>query len=235
MRSLLFIPADSPQKLAKGLGSGADALLLDLEDSISLERKEAARDGALEFLAAHRDKTERPKLIVRINSFASGFADDDLNAIVPGRPDAVMFPKAEGGASVIHLDAKLTAREAVHGLTEGAIKVVAIATETAKALFLAGTYRGSLVLFAVLFPGTLLAQVSLCQPYQPVSHRRCRRFTRIWSEFTKRLVKGRAYHAPGLLIVSRAEPVMYIPVHARHVPLDQSLKGRTVTITNTLG
>lgn len=140
MRSLLFIPADSPQKLAKGLGSGADALLLDLEDSISLERKEAARDGALEFLAAHRDKTERPKLIVRINSFASGFADDDLNAIVPGRPDAVMFPKAEGGASVIHLDAKLTAREAVHGVTEGAIKVVAIATETAKALFLAGTY-----------------------------------------------------------------------------------------------
>jgi len=140
MRSLLFIPADSPQKLAKGLGSGADALLLDLEDSISLERKEAAREGALDFLAAHRDKTERPKLIVRINSFASGFTDDDLNAIVPGRPDAVMFPKAEGGASVIHLDAKLTAREAVHGLTEGAIKVVAIATETAKALFLAGTY-----------------------------------------------------------------------------------------------
>lgn len=143
MRSLLFIPADSPGKLAKGLGSGADALLLDLEDSISLERKEAAREGVLEFLAAHRDKTERPKLIVRINSFASGLADDDLNAIVPGRPDAVMFPKAEGGASVLHLDAKLTAREAVHDITEGTIKVIAIATETAKALFLAGTYAGA--------------------------------------------------------------------------------------------
>ena len=64
MRSLLFIPADSPQKLAKGLGSGADALLLDLEDSISLERKEAARDGALEFLAAWSFCAHRCLLLV---------------------------------------------------------------------------------------------------------------------------------------------------------------------------
>lgn len=140
MRSLLFIPADSPNKLAKGMDSGADALLLDLEDSISPARKEAARQGALEFLNAHRKTTKRPKLIVRINGFDTGLTDADLDVIVGGQPDAVMFPKAEGGAGVIHLDAKLTAREAIHGVAEGRTKIVAIATETAKALFLAGTY-----------------------------------------------------------------------------------------------
>jgi len=140
MRSLLFIPADSPNKLAKGLASGADALLLDLEDSIAVDRKDAARQGALEFLQAHRGLTDRPKLIVRINGFDTGFTDADLDVVVAGAPDAVMFPKAEGGSAVTHLDAKLTAREAMHGLNAGSIKIVAIATETAKALFLAGTY-----------------------------------------------------------------------------------------------
>jgi len=140
MRSLLFIPADSPNKLAKGIASGADALLLDLEDSIAADRKEAARRGACDFLKAHRGLAGRPKLIVRINGFDTGLTDADLDIIVAGGPDAVMFPKAEGGSAVAHLDAKLTAREAMHGIAAGSIKIVAIATETAKALFLAGTY-----------------------------------------------------------------------------------------------
>src|SRR6266849_10430209 len=54
-----------------------------------------------------------------------------------------MLPKAEGGASVIHADAKLAVREAIDGLDDGGIKIIAIATETAAALFLAGTYRGA--------------------------------------------------------------------------------------------
>ena len=61
--------------------------------------------------------------------------------IVPGAPDAVLFPKAEGGATVVHLDAKLTAREAIAGLPEGAIKILAQAVETAAGVFSAGTYR----------------------------------------------------------------------------------------------
>jgi citrate lyase subunit beta/citryl-CoA lyase len=69
--------------------------------------------------------------------------DDDLDAIVAGRPDGIMFPKAEGGAAVIHCDAKLTAREAIHDLPDGALEIIAIATETAKAMFLAGTYAGA--------------------------------------------------------------------------------------------
>ena len=143
MRSLLFIPGDNPKKLDKGMTSGAGALIVDLEDSISPERKAQARDTALAFLKQAGSGKTRPKLLVRINGLQTGLTDADLDVIVAGRPDAIMFPKAEGGATVIHADAKLTAREAMHGLPAGSIAMIAIATETAKALFLAGTYAGS--------------------------------------------------------------------------------------------
>jgi citrate lyase subunit beta / citryl-CoA lyase len=143
MRSLLFIPGDSPRKLEKGIGSGADALLLDLEDSIAPERKAEARATTLAFLKEAHTAKNRPRLYVRVNGFATGLTDDDLDIVVGGRPDGIMFPKAEGGAAVTHCDAKITAREAIHGLPDGSLDIIAIATETAQALFLAGTYGGS--------------------------------------------------------------------------------------------
>src|SRR3954466_10225513 len=143
MRSFLFIPGDSSKKLDKGLGSGADALLLDLEDSISPQNKAAARDTTLAFLKEAVPVKVRPRIYVRINGLQTGQTDADLDVIVGGKPDGVMFPKAEGGAAVTHCDAKLTAREAIHGLPDGALDIIAIATETAPAIFLAGTYGGS--------------------------------------------------------------------------------------------
>jgi citrate lyase subunit beta/citryl-CoA lyase len=141
MRSLLFVPADAPGKLDKALGYGADAIIVDLEDSVAPQRKEAARRGAADFLgAAKRGGT---RLLVRVNGLGTGLTDADLDAVVPVRPDAIMLPKAEGGASIVHADAKLTAREALHDIAEGTVGIVAIATETAKALFLAGTYGGA--------------------------------------------------------------------------------------------
>ena len=53
MRSLLFVPADSERKLARGLESGADALILDLEDSVAAANRAVARVRAREFLEAH--------------------------------------------------------------------------------------------------------------------------------------------------------------------------------------
>ena len=143
MRSFLFIPGDSPKKLDKGMGSGADALLLDLEDSISPQRKAEARATTAAFLKQARTAKDRPRLYVRINGLATGLTDDDLDAVVAVHPDGIMFPKAEGGAAVMHCDAKIAAREAIHGLPDGALDIIAIATETAAALFLAGTYAGS--------------------------------------------------------------------------------------------
>ena len=141
MRSLLFVPADGGSKLDKAFGSGADAIILDLEDSIAPERKEAAREACLEYLNAVRDRAERPRLLVRINGLETGLTDADLAAIVPGRPDAILFPKAEGGESVVHVDAKLTAQEAITGVPEGATKILAQSVESARGLFLAGTFR----------------------------------------------------------------------------------------------
>ena len=141
MRSLLFVPADGGSKLDKAFGSGADAIILDLEDSIAPERKEAAREACLEYLNAVRDRAGRPRLLVRINGLETGLTDADLAAIVPGRPDAILFPKAEGGESVVHVDAKLTAQEAITGVPEGATKILAQSVESARGLFLAGTFR----------------------------------------------------------------------------------------------
>ncbi len=143
MRSLLFVPADSAKKLDKAMTSGADALIVDLEDSVALDGKARARQSAAAFLKDALAAKPRPYLLVRVNGLTTGLTDADLDAIAPAKPDAIMLPKAEGGASVVHADAKLAVREATNDLPDGHIKIVAIATETAAALFLAGTFAGA--------------------------------------------------------------------------------------------
>jgi citrate lyase subunit beta / citryl-CoA lyase len=143
MRSLLFVPADSPRKLDKSLGVGADVVIVDLEDSISPERKADARASALAFLQEATTMARRPRLYVRVNGLATGLTDADLDVIVAGRPDGILLPKADGGAAVMHADAKLAAREAMAGIPDGHIRIVAMGIETAAGLFLAGTFRQS--------------------------------------------------------------------------------------------
>ena len=140
MRSLLFVPADGGSKLDKAFGCGADAVVVDLEDSIAPDRKAEARASAAAFLGKASLEASRPRLFVRINALATGLADADLDAVVPARPDAIMLPKAEGGAAVVHAEAKLAAREARSGLEDGHVKIVAQAIETAAGLFQVGTF-----------------------------------------------------------------------------------------------
>jgi citrate lyase subunit beta / citryl-CoA lyase len=143
MRSLLFVPADSAKKLDRAMASGADALIVDLEDSIAPQGKAQARASAAAFVKEVIATAVRPYLVVRVNGLHTGLTDADLDAIVVARPDAIMLPKAEGGASVVHADAKLAVREAQNGLPDGHVKIIALATETAKALFVAGSYAGA--------------------------------------------------------------------------------------------
>jgi citrate lyase subunit beta / citryl-CoA lyase len=143
MRSLLFVPADSPRKLEKSLTSGADAVIIDLEDAIASDQKEAARANAASFIKEVAVSSSHPPIFVRVNGLESGLTDADLEAVLPARPYGVVLPKGEGGASIIHLDAKLTAREAMFGIDDGTTRIFAFAIESASALFLAGTYAGS--------------------------------------------------------------------------------------------
>ncbi|PSC04405.1 CoA ester lyase [Alsobacter soli] len=143
MRSLLFVPGDSPRKLEKSLSSGADALILDLEDSVALDAKPAARQTTLAFLRDAAGQSSRPRLYIRINALDTGLADADLDAVMPGAPDGVFLPKSISGADVQHLAAKLAVREAENGQPDGATRIIAIATETARSIFNMGTYAGA--------------------------------------------------------------------------------------------
>ena len=78
MRSLLFVPADDAKKLDKAMASGADALIVDLEDSIPTQGKADARLSAAAFIADAGKAEHRPRLLVRVNGFASGLCDGDL-------------------------------------------------------------------------------------------------------------------------------------------------------------
>lgn len=133
LRSLLFVPGDRPERMEKALGLGADALILDLEDSVALSKKSEARTAIAEFLRA----PQRPvKLFVRINPLDSGMAEDDLAGILAGSPDGIMLPKAEGGASLRTLDVLLASA----GNSQAVI--LPIATETPAAMFQLGSYGG---------------------------------------------------------------------------------------------
>src|SRR5512143_491422 len=139
MRSLLFVPADSERKLAKGRESEADALILDLEDSVAAERRSEARTIAREFLAAAGNGRQR--LYVRINPLVDDTPLADLAAVMPAKPDGIMLPKAtpDGVRVLAHY---LAAFEATAGSAIGSTRIVAIATETPAAVFELGHYRG---------------------------------------------------------------------------------------------
>ena len=143
MRSLLFVPGDSPKKLQKGLASGADALILDLEDSVALDAKPQARELTRNFLKETGALVRRPRLIVRVNALSTGLTEADLDAIMPGTPDAIMLPKAEGGPDLTHLAVQIAVREAECDLADGATRIIAIATETGKGIFALGSYAGA--------------------------------------------------------------------------------------------
>src|ERR1700730_11806632 len=139
MRSLLFVPADSEHKLARSKQSGADALILDLEDSVVPANRPAARVQARAFLELTSDAGFRR--YVRINPPASGAGAEHRPAVLSGKPHGILLPKCLP-EDVRTLDHYPTAFEAAFGLTPGAVLIIAIATETPAAIFALGRYAG---------------------------------------------------------------------------------------------
>ena len=143
MRSLLFIPADDERKLAKGLATGADALILDLEDAVAPPRKAAARILAARYIAETRPREGRPRLYVRINALETSLWQDDVAAVIGARPDGLLLPKPRSGDDVHRLSLTLRHEEEHAGAPVGSTRIIAIATETPVSLFQLHTYVDS--------------------------------------------------------------------------------------------
>src|ERR1700679_2865067 len=117
LRSLLFVPADSEKKLAKARSSPADALILDLEDSVAAERRPAARKPVREFL-----KEQHPQSIwVRIKPLVSENFIGDVEAVTASAPAGFVVPKPDGPEALNVNDAHLITRETQAGLAHGSI------------------------------------------------------------------------------------------------------------------
>jgi citrate lyase subunit beta/citryl-CoA lyase len=142
LKSLLFVPGDSEKKLGKAMATGASALILDLEDSVSIERIDVARGMVRDYLGQNRDRT-KTQVWVRINPLDTALSLPDLVAVVQARPDGILLPKVHSARDVVLLDHYLTALEARDGGAVGSIRIIPVATETPQAMFNAGSYEGA--------------------------------------------------------------------------------------------
>ncbi|MBT6884292.1 MAG: CoA ester lyase, partial [Rhodospirillaceae bacterium] len=139
IRSWLFVPGDSERKLAKGRGNVADALILDLEDAVSDDRQDVAREMVRAFLKDNPDRS-RQQLWVRINPLDTELSLPDLAAVMPGAPDGIVLPKVYSADDVDTLANYLDALETREGLELGVTKILSVATETAASLLTFDSY-----------------------------------------------------------------------------------------------
>ncbi|MGA2045784.1 MAG: aldolase/citrate lyase family protein [Roseiarcus sp.] len=142
MRSALVVSVDDEAQFARVLACGADAVILDLESPREPARERRGQIAAI-FARMADAQNPRPRLIVRVNGLASGATDDDLDAVMPAAPSGILLPGSLGAASVQQLGVKLAVREALLGLADGATRIFALATDSARALSGLDGYRGS--------------------------------------------------------------------------------------------
>jgi citrate lyase subunit beta / citryl-CoA lyase len=104
-RSVLYMPGSNPRALAKARDLAADAIILDLEDSVAPEAKEAARQQVA--AAVREGGFGGREVIIRINGLESPWGRDDLAAAAAARPDAILLPKIDGPGSIMHVAREL--------------------------------------------------------------------------------------------------------------------------------
>ena len=138
LRSMLFVPGDSPRKFVKAAGIGADALILDLEDSVAPSRKTEARALVSALLD---DQTARDWLFyVRVNPSDTNMTFDDMAAVVKPGLNGLLIPKADGAHDIARIGDELDRLEAAADMTIGTVKIAVVATETPVSMFNLGSY-----------------------------------------------------------------------------------------------
>lgn len=131
IRSWLFVPGDSEDKLGKVAASGADAVIVDLEDAVAEANKPTARGLAREWLVSQGAAEFEPW--VRINALDTPLWRDDLAAVLPGKPRGIMVPKASGPEQLQLLAAELYELEGRAGVPTGSTRIVPLVSETTQA------------------------------------------------------------------------------------------------------
>lgn len=121
-RSMLFLPGNTPNMIINGDSLGADSIILDLEDAVSPDEKDAAR--LLVRSAIERMGFAGVEITVRINSIDTTYWQDDLEAIVPLKPDLIMPPKASSAEDMRTLDAYIAKVEQKAGIAVGTVKLI---------------------------------------------------------------------------------------------------------------
>ncbi|AYJ84799.1 CoA ester lyase (plasmid) [Sphingomonas paeninsulae] len=154
-RSWLFAPGDSVRKMEKASDSATDVAIFDLEDAVTESEKPKARGMVADFLKSRTD--DHSRFWVRINPLDGPFALADLVAVVGSRPGGIMLPKARGRADVELLNNYLSILEVAADIEPGLIKVIALVTETAEAMFTTGDYAGAPRLVAMTWGAEDLA------------------------------------------------------------------------------
>lgn len=139
IRSFLFVPADSPRKFERAASGDADALILDLEDSVAPDKKVESRSLARQMLAQGAGGKQ---LWVRMNALDTEWAQGDLAAVVSAKPFGILLPKCRNGGDLKTVSDYLDVLEAAAAMPRGNTRIIAIATELGSAMFGLGTYRG---------------------------------------------------------------------------------------------
>lgn len=130
-RALLFMPGDDMQKIRKGAGLGVDSVIMDLEDGVALNNKQAARETVREALLDTDLDFGRSERLVRVNAADSGWQHDDIRATAAGKPDGFVLPKVESAREVQQTSSILAAQESALRMRPGTFKLMAI-IETAR-------------------------------------------------------------------------------------------------------
>ncbi len=121
-RSLLYVPGDDRHKIEKAAGLDADCVCLDLEDGVSVNQKQAARQEVLSCLKSiDFGRSER---LVRVNSISSGLCGDDLRVVIPGKPDGIYLPKVNEANQILWMTGEIEKLEKQAGIKVGTLTLV---------------------------------------------------------------------------------------------------------------
>ncbi|MAC58074.1 MAG: CoA ester lyase [Novosphingobium sp.] len=145
-RSWLIVPGNNEDALGSAFGSGADAVVVDLEDSVPYESKAQARALGAEWLAVHRTNLLEHRQMsrwVRINSLDSGYAQSDLAAVMPAAPDGIILPKSAGPEAVRHLASDIYELEQRHRLPANSTRIMPVVGETPISALRISDYLGT--------------------------------------------------------------------------------------------